>query len=153
MKVAKVAFCITTFDANQYTREVWYPNHTTVEEKYFLNEERMCFSKKITRSWWGHVILINNLYNIVYLFFFTSPGIIDCICFYFSSAHALGASVVLHNSLPLMNSLNKSEASIFFMQTVLPEGFLFQWNYTRGMVSRPSCVGNVSKHINPKRHL
>jgi len=42
----------------------------------------------------------------------------------------LGASVVWHISLPLINSFNKPEAAIYPMKAVLPEVFLFsQLNY------------------------
>ena len=47
-----------------------------------------------------------------------------------SSAHAPGASVVWHHSLPLMNGFNKTEAAVFFVQAMLPEGFPFLQFYT-----------------------
>ena len=56
----------------------------------------------------------------------------DCICLHIkkSFAHALGGVVVRHFSLQLMNSLNKKETAIFFMQAVFPKGLSFsQLNY------------------------
>jgi len=38
----------------------------------------------------------------------------------------LGASVVWHPSLPLMNSFDKTEAAFFLVQDMLPGGFPFQ---------------------------
>ena len=42
-----------------------------------------------------------------------------------SSAHALGASVVWYHSLLLMNSFNKTEVAVFLLQAMLPVGFPF----------------------------
>ena len=39
---------------------------------------------------------------------------------FWTSAHALGASMEWHFSFPLMKSFNKTEAAIFAMQTMLP---------------------------------
>jgi len=51
--------------------------------------------------------------------FFGSSEIMNCMCLHLkkkSSTHPLGASVVWHLSLPLMNRFNKAEAAIFPMQ-------------------------------------
>ena len=42
-----------------------------------------------------------------------------------SSAHALGASVVWHHSLPLMNSFNKTEAVVFSCRLCFLRAFPF----------------------------
>ena len=42
-----------------------------------------------------------------------------------SSAHALGASVVWHHSLLLMNSFNKTEAAVFSFRLCFLRAFLF----------------------------
>jgi len=48
-----------------------------------------------------------------------------------SSCPKGGASVVWHLSSPLMDSFNKTDAAIFPMQAMLPEGFQFhQFNLT-----------------------
>ena len=47
-----------------------------------------------------------------------------------------GASVEWHPSFPLMNSFNITEAAIFPIQALLPEGFPFhQFNFTYVYVS------------------
>ena len=42
-----------------------------------------------------------------------------------SSAHALGASVVWHHSLPLMNSFNKTDAAVFSCRLCFLRAFPF----------------------------
>ena len=67
------------------------------------------------------------LHHCVVIFFWSS-GIIDCMFVYiwkWSSAHALGASVVWHHSLPLMNSFNKTEAAVFSCRLCLLRAFPF----------------------------
>ena len=56
--------------------------------------------------------------------FFRSSGIIDCMFVYiwkWSSAYRLGASVVWHLSLPLMNSFIKTEAAVFSFRACFPK--------------------------------
>jgi len=62
--------------------------------------------------------------------FFWSLGITKCTCMVFTFENGVplmrkGASVVWHHSLLLMNSFNKTEAAVFFVQVMLPEGIPF----------------------------
>jgi len=62
--------------------------------------------------------------------FFWSSGIMDCTWMLFTFENGVllmryGASMVWHHSLLLMNSFNKTEAAVFFIKAMLPEGFLF----------------------------
>jgi len=55
---------------------------------------------------------------------FWSSGIMDCMMFTFEyrvQLMHLGASVLGHHALPLMNSFNKTKAANFFMQAMHPE--------------------------------
>ena len=91
--------------------------------KVFSQVSRACI-------WLGDPIFFSLLYSSdvkhlkhhCVVIFFWSSGIIDCMFVYiwkWSSAHALGASVVLHLSLPLINSFNKTEVPVFSFRPCL----------------------------------
>jgi len=64
----------------------------------------------------------------IWLFFRPMGLYIDYMLFRFKNRVPImhqEVSVVWRRSLPLMNNFNKTEAAIFPMQTMLPEGFHF----------------------------
>ena len=68
------------------------------------------------------------LHHCVVIFFWSS-GIMDCMLFTFENKVPLmrqGASVVLHLSLPLMKSVNKTEAAVFPYRLYFLSAFSFR---------------------------
>ena len=69
------------------------------------------------------------LHHCVVIFFWSS-GIMECTCMLFTFENGVplmrqGASVVLHHSLLLMNSFNKTEAAVFSCRLCFLRAFLF----------------------------
>jgi len=80
-------------------------------QRFFTSSTSSCCS-------WCISFFFSVLHHCVVIFFWSS-GINDCMFVYIwkrSSAHALGASVVWHFSLPLMKSFNKTEAAVFLFR-------------------------------------
>ena len=87
--------------------------------------------------------MVEKSYCIILWLYFSDPLRSWIVCVYIwkqSSAHALGASVVWHLSLPLMNRFNKAEAAIFPMQDMPSKKLNFKNNIWMSTKNRESSI-------------
>ena len=77
------------------------------------NKLYYCYVDTCKRIFLRRYYLMNQGTTSLCTYFFWSSGIIECTSMLFTFENALGASVVWHHLLPLMNSYNKTEAAVF----------------------------------------
>jgi len=80
---------------------------------YFFQQTPRCFIFSFLKRSFFSTLYLHGVY--MYVFYIWK----------WSSAHALGASVVWHHSLPLINSFNKTEAAVFSCRLCFLRAFPF----------------------------
>jgi len=122
-----------------------------IELKYKKESHYMCGGCKKsprTTSLCSHIVLVLQDHGVyMYVVYIWK----------WSSAHALGASVVWHHSLPLINSFDKIEAAVFSCRLCFLRAFLFislLWNFFIAEIHKSAltliwfgiCLNNKAVH-------